>query len=87
VTAAALGRPQRGEREAGGGLKQGVAATVGNFWTVPHSQLYRECDRLAGAGLLEVEQEVESRRRKRYALSAIAHERVWIDFWEALARG
>lgn len=51
-------------------LKQGVAATVGNFWSVPHSQLYRECDRLAAAGLLETEQEAGGRRRKQLRLTA-----------------
>jgi DNA-binding PadR family transcriptional regulator len=31
-------------------LKQTVAQSVGNFWSVPHSQLYREAERLATDG-------------------------------------
>lgn len=50
-------------------LKQAVAASVGNFWSVPHSQLYAEPDRLADAGYLEREQETDGLRRKRYSLT------------------
>ena len=32
-------------------LKQIVAATIGNFFSIPHSQLYAEPERLAKAGL------------------------------------
>ena len=31
-------------------LKQMAAATVGNFFSIPHSQIYAEPERLAGAG-------------------------------------
>ena len=51
-------------------LKQGVAASVGNFWTVPHSQLYAEPGRLARAGLVTEEREETGRRRRRFALTA-----------------
>ncbi len=51
-------------------LKQMVAASVGNFWTVPHSQLYTEPDRLVRGGFLHREQEEGGLRRKRYALTA-----------------
>lgn len=50
-------------------LKQMVAASVGNFWSVPHSQLYTEPERLVGGGHLEREQEPGGRRRKRYVLT------------------
>ncbi len=50
-------------------LKQVVAASVGNFWSVPHSQLYAEPDRLAAAGYLAREQESGGLRRKRYSLT------------------
>lgn len=50
-------------------LKQGVAGTVGNFWSVPHSQLYAEPARLAGAGYLSEEREQGGRRRRTYALT------------------
>ena len=33
-------------------LKQLVAASVGNFWTLQHAQLYTEPERLAKAGYL-----------------------------------
>jgi PadR family transcriptional regulator, regulatory protein AphA len=62
-------------------LKQGVAATVGNFWSVPHSQLYRECDRLADAGLLDAEQEPDGRRRKRFRLTDAGAQA--LDGWRA----
>ncbi len=50
-------------------LKQLVAGSVGNFWSVPHSQLYAEPERLAGAGLLRECRETEGRRRRLYSLT------------------
>jgi PadR family transcriptional regulator, regulatory protein AphA len=50
-------------------LKQMVNASLGYFWTFPHSQLYSEPDRLADLGFLEVDQEEEGRRRKRYSIT------------------
>jgi PadR family transcriptional regulator AphA len=55
-------------------LKQMVNASLGCFWSFPHSQLYSEPERLAGLGLLEVEQEDAGRRRKRYSVTAAGHE-------------
>lgn len=51
-------------------LKQQVEATVGSFWSVPHSQLYSEPARLAAAGYLSERREESGRRRKTYALTA-----------------
>lgn len=51
-------------------LKQMVAISVGNFWSVPHSQLYAEPDRLAAAGYLSVTREKGGRRRKHYKLTS-----------------
>jgi PadR family transcriptional regulator AphA len=51
-------------------LKQMAAATIGNFFSIPHSQLYAEPERLAGAGLLSVRREEGGRRRKHYTLTA-----------------
>jgi PadR family transcriptional regulator AphA len=51
-------------------LKQMASASVGHFWTLPHSQLYAEPARLARAGYLTEEQEQSGRRRKRYGLAA-----------------
>jgi PadR family transcriptional regulator, regulatory protein AphA len=51
-------------------LKQMAAATIGNFFSIPHSQLYAEPERLAGAGYLKRRQEQGGRRRKHYSLTA-----------------
>lgn len=50
-------------------LKQMVAASIGHFWSFPHSQLYAEPERLADAGLAGVEQEAGGRRRKVYSIT------------------
>jgi PadR family transcriptional regulator AphA len=50
-------------------LKQGVAGSIGNFWSVPHSQLYAEPARLARAGYAEETRERGGRRRRTYAIT------------------
>lgn len=50
-------------------LKTRVAATLGNFWSVQHAQLYTETARLAEEGLLDEHREVEGRRRKTYSIT------------------
>jgi PadR family transcriptional regulator AphA len=50
-------------------LKQLVAGSVGNFWTLQHAQLYTEPERLAKAGLLTEERERGGRRRKLYKIT------------------
>jgi PadR family transcriptional regulator, regulatory protein AphA len=50
-------------------LKQMVTATVGHFWSLPHSQLYAEPTRLARAGYVTEQQEDGGRRRKLYTLT------------------
>jgi PadR family transcriptional regulator, regulatory protein AphA len=55
-------------------LKQVVNGSLGYFWSFPHSQLYSEPDRLAGLGLLEVEQETAGRRRKQYSVTPAGRE-------------
>jgi PadR family transcriptional regulator, regulatory protein AphA len=55
-------------------LKQMVNASLGCFWSFPHSQLYSEPDRLADLGLLEVDQEATGRRRKRYTITDAGRE-------------
>jgi PadR family transcriptional regulator, regulatory protein AphA len=50
-------------------LKQLVAASVGNFWTLQHAQLYTEPERLAKAGLLTEQRERSGRRRKLYSIT------------------
>jgi PadR family transcriptional regulator, regulatory protein AphA len=51
-------------------LKQMVASTVGNFFRVPHSQIYSEPERLTRAGYLSEKREQGGRRRKRYSLTS-----------------
>jgi PadR family transcriptional regulator, regulatory protein AphA len=62
-------------------LKQMAAATVGNFFSIPHSQLYAEPERLADAGYLKVKREEGGRRRKHYALTARGRKALqdWLD--------
>ena len=62
-------------------LKQMAAATIGNFFSIPHSQLYAEPDRLAGAGYLCVRREEGGRRRKHYALTTTGRKALqdWLD--------
>lgn len=50
-------------------LKQIVAATVGGFFSIPHSQLYAEPERLARAGYLSERRERTGRRRRHYELT------------------
>jgi DNA-binding PadR family transcriptional regulator len=51
-------------------LKQAVAASVGNFWSVPHSQIYREAARLERGRYLSCRNERTpgGRPRKVYRL-------------------
>ncbi len=51
-------------------LKGMVAGGLGNFWSVPHAQLYTETERLAKAGLLDEQREDSGRRRRTYSLTA-----------------
>lgn len=55
-------------------LKQMVSATVGHFWSLPHSQLYAEPARLARAGYVTETREQGGRRRKLYALTTRGRE-------------
>lgn len=50
-------------------LKLMVAASLGNFWSVPHAQLYTETERLAKEGLLNETREEGGRRRRTYSLT------------------
>jgi DNA-binding PadR family transcriptional regulator len=51
-------------------LKQTVAAGLGNFWSVPHAQVYAEPERLAAGGYLSERREQGGRRRRHYKLTA-----------------
>jgi PadR family transcriptional regulator, regulatory protein AphA len=50
-------------------LKRMVSASVGHFWSLPHSQLYAEPARLARAGYMTEHRQQDGRRRKLYALT------------------
>jgi DNA-binding PadR family transcriptional regulator len=50
-------------------LKQMHAVSVGHFWSIPHSQLYAEPERLAKAGLVSEERELGGRRRRRFTIT------------------
>jgi PadR family transcriptional regulator, regulatory protein AphA len=50
-------------------LKRVAQMTTNNFWSIPHTQLYTECARLADEGLLEEHQEQTGRRRRIYHLT------------------
>lgn len=51
-------------------LKRVAQVSVFNFWSVPHTQIYTECERLAEAGLLAERRESGGRRRRFYRLTA-----------------
>jgi DNA-binding PadR family transcriptional regulator len=55
-------------------LKRMMSASVGNFWSVQHAQLYTEPERLAAAGLVSAEHERGGRHRKRYKLTGAGRE-------------
>jgi PadR family transcriptional regulator, regulatory protein AphA len=50
-------------------LKRAAEVSTNNFWTVPHTQIYTECARLAEIGLLIEEREQTGRRRRVYRLT------------------
>jgi len=63
-----LGLLERGEATPYD-LKVRVAGSVGNFWSVPHSALYAEPERLAEAGLVEERREGGGRRRRTFSIT------------------
>lgn len=62
-------------------LKRVAQVSVFNFWSIPHTQLYTECERLAEAGLLTERREESGRRRRFYRLTAAGRKRLeeWRD--------
>jgi PadR family transcriptional regulator, regulatory protein AphA len=62
-------------------LKTRVAGTVGSFWSVPHSALYAEPERLRQAGLVRERREEGGRRRRVFSLTAEG--RRALDEWRA----
>jgi DNA-binding PadR family transcriptional regulator len=62
-------------------LKRAAALGVGNFWSLPHTQLYSEPSRLADAGLLGERREAGGRRRRIYTLTDAGREA--LDRWRS----
>jgi PadR family transcriptional regulator AphA len=62
-------------------LKRAVAKGLGNFWSLPHAQLYSEPEKLAATGLLEERRESSGRRRKHYKLTESGRQALhaWLD--------
>jgi DNA-binding PadR family transcriptional regulator len=76
-----LGLLELGGESTPYGLKQLVATSVGNFWTLHHAQLYTEPERLAKAGYLTERREKGGRRRRLYAITESG--RTALDDWRA----
>jgi len=62
-------------------LKQVVAASLGDFWSIQHAQLYSEPERLARAGYLSERREEGGRRRRHYKVTAAGRKalRSWLE--------
>lgn len=63
-------------------IKQVAELSTANFWSVPHTQLYTECARLAEAGLLDEERETDGRRRRIYSLTEAGSQE--LDEWRSV---
>jgi DNA-binding PadR family transcriptional regulator len=61
-------------------VKRALARLAGEYWSAPHTQVYRECGRLAAVGLLDEQVEKKGRRRRVYDLTAAGREVVtaWV---------
>lgn len=62
-------------------LEQHVGATLGNFWSFPHTLLYTEPARLAAQGLVAETRETAGRRRRIFTITAAgaAALSAWLD--------
>ncbi len=50
-------------------LKTFAAETVVNFWSLPHTQIYTQCDRLLEDGFLSERREKTGRRRRSFSMT------------------
>ena len=66
-------------------LKLAAAMGVGQFWSLPHTQLYSECGRLAEAGYLSERREESGRRRRIYRLTRTGQDA--LERWRAEPTG
>jgi PadR family transcriptional regulator, regulatory protein AphA len=62
-------------------LKRAAQVSILHFWSIPHTQIYTECARLADAGLLSERREQAGRRRRLYRLTTVG--RNVLDEWRA----
>jgi PadR family transcriptional regulator, regulatory protein AphA len=62
-------------------LERHVGATLGNFWSFPHTLLYSEPARLAGLGLVTETREQDGRRRRVFTITEAGLHAVeaWLD--------
>lgn len=60
-------------------LERHVAATLGNFWSFPHTLLYSEPSRLEALGLVTETRESHGRRRRSFAITSAGIEA--LDAW------
>lgn len=60
-------------------LKAIAAESVVNFWSLPHTQIYTQCDRLTEAGYLEEQREEEGRRRRQFTITLSGRDA--LDAW------
>ena len=62
-------------------LERHVRATLGNFWSFPHTLLYSEPPRLANLGLVHEVRETTGRRRRVFATTEAGQAalRAWLD--------
>jgi PadR family transcriptional regulator, regulatory protein AphA len=62
-------------------LEQHVRATLGNFWSFPHTLLYSEPPRLAALGLVRETRETEGRRRRVFSITTAGEATLtaWLD--------
>ncbi len=62
-------------------LKRLAEMSLLHFWSIPHTQIYTECTRLADAGLLSERREQTGRRRRLYRLTTAG--RKALEAWRA----
>lgn len=62
-------------------LKSFASETVVNFWSMPHTQIYTQCDRLLEDGYLSEQREESGRRRRSFSITKAGSSA--LDAWRA----
>jgi DNA-binding PadR family transcriptional regulator len=62
-------------------LERHVGATLGNFWSFPHTLLYTEPTRLVALGLVTEQRETDGRRRRLFEITDTGRSALvaWLD--------